>query len=449
MTTIPIQSIVFIRLTKIQKKALKLLNNIKKILHHHYGGARAGKTFLDCRYFVLRAIRYPGTRQLFCRASKSSCITSIWMQTLLPMLQSKFKGMWTEDKSKRIINFFNGSSIWAGGFDNVQHTDELLAKEWAGILVEEASELSYINFIKLLSRLNWNPAHSKIPLKMVLEANPPRKTHWLYKYFFNYIDYETGEKLSKSDIDDIEKLHFSPEDNKENLNPKYLQKLRNLKGTAGKRFYDGIYADDVKGRIYEFDRKVNLVDEPIEYDPKAELWRAWDFGIYPSSTAIIWIQIKTIPKTEEFPDGYIIEILDYYESTNKDYKHYADECKKKPYGECRDAGDPSGKNRDAALKSWISRLREEGIHIQQPKGKPGTDDRISNANLHIPYMRVCEYQNPKIVEMFETWAKPKDKDGKVIECSKPEHNEYSHPGTAYYYWDVVKFPYKKGHVFLP
>ena len=437
--------------TKKQEQALDKFGIPGKVYHLHYGGARSGKTFLDCDLFINRAIKYPGTRQLICRASKASCINSSWMQTLIPILEKDYPGLWYEDKTKRIINFINKSSIWAGGFDNVQHKDELLAKEWAGILIEEATELGYQNFMKLLTRLNWDSRKSDIPLKMILECNPTTPSSWIYKYFYKNIDHETNQKLSKGEIDQLSLQFFSPEDNIENLSELYIDKLRSSRGMMRKRFYEGVWAETFEGQVYDFDRSVNLVEEPIQYNEHYESWRAWDFGISPSKTSIIWLQVMPVPKSTEFPKGVRINVIEHYENMDKKYTHYGDYVTSRAYKNENfyDAGDPAGEARNESLESWISKLKEYKIFIKIPKGDPSPDDYISNANQWIHALRVCERQCPGFVEAIENWSKPKDKDGKVIGGKKPEHNEYSHTGTALYYWFMVKFPTKKGAVFLP
>ncbi len=445
------------KFTDKQIQALKKFKNKSKVYFLHYGGSRSGKTLLDSEIIINRALDHENTRHLVCRASKASCVASIWMQTLIPLLEKYYYKdrngniIWEEDKTKKIIYFANGSSIWAGGFDNVQHKDELLAKEWATILIEEATELGYVNFIKLLTRLNWNPETSNIALKMILECNPTTLSHWLNQYFFKYIDYETRQPLTTKEISEIEKTHFSPEDNKVNLSIQLLEKLRNLKGMARKRFYKGIFADSFEGQIYEFNRETNLVENKIEYDPNILLYRTWDFGISPSKTFIIWIQLKIVPKSEEFPEGFRIDIIDEYDNDEMDYKHYSNICKEKEYNNdnVEDIGDPAGHSRNESLQSWISMLASEGIYIKTPKGNPSIDDYISNANRYMPYVRLHENTTPKMVEMFENWGKPKDKDGRVLIGSKPEHNEFSHPGTAWYYWVMWKFPFKKSGIYLP
>lgn len=431
------------KLTEKQKKALKLLKDRSITYHLHYGGSRSGKTLFDALVVVERALNYPGSKHLVCRASKASCVSSIWMTTLLPLLDRyrdvDGERIWFEDATKRRIVFRNGSEIWAGGFDNTTHTDDLLGKEWATILIEEATELKYTFYQKLLTRLNWQG----VPLKLIAECNPPKKSHWLYRWFFLGEDYETREPMDADERARITTLHFHPYDNRENLSPEYIKTLEAMRGSNRKRFFDGVFWEDATGLIYEFSREKNVVDDPIEWTPGAESWRAWDFGIFPSSTFVIFAQILQVPRSEEFPLGIRINLVDEIMDSNKDYLHYATELKKKDnWTEYRDTGDPAGHSRNESLESWITKLRTCGINVQTPHGLSGIDDYISHANKYVHAVRVCEKQCPRTVEFFEGWTREKDRDGRVIEGSKPIHDQFSHGGTAFYYLIAKAFPAK-------
>jgi hypothetical protein len=65
----------------------------------------------------------------------------------------------------------------------------------------------------------------------------------------------------------------------------------------------------------------------------------------------------------------------------------------------------------------------------------------------MPYVKINETACPRVTEMFENWSYIKDKDDKVPEGAKPEHNEYSHFGTAWYYGLINLFP-PRGPVFI-
>lgn len=416
-----------------QKIALKRLNEKTKIYYLLEGGSRSGKTYLVCRYLVMRACRYANTRHLICRQSKTSCVATVWRQTLMEVLKD-FKGVWSEDKSNRIINFVNGSSIWAGGFENKLHEDAVLGSEFATIFINEAIDSGYSVFNKLRTRLNWKT----ISLKLIADCNPKAPSHWVSKFFHKGVDPEDNKSLPERVLEKICTVHFHPLDNKRHLSREYLEQLENLKGVAKKRFWDGIWAEDIEGLVYySFDRRVNVVKEKLEIVSGAETFTTWDFGTADPTSIIVGQIVPVHDDKENFPGGYRINIIDEYENVGKDVIHYADWCKSRPWFQCsrkiRHYGDPSGKNRDAQLKSWISLLYSCGITIEYTT-KYKIDDYISDADRQMPFVRANEQQTPNFIEMCENWKYPLDKDGKKMIGSKPEHNRYSHAGTAWYYF---------------
>jgi len=171
--------------TQKQKDTLGIFNDKSKTYYLVEGGSRSGKTFLICDYFIARSIKYPKTRRLICRQSKTSCMATVWKQTLLQILsfENYPKDMWQEDKTNSIINFENGSSIWAGGFDNKQHEDAMLGSEWADIYINEAIDIVYDYYQKLTTRLQWKD----LKTKLFADCNPKNPSHWLSKYFKRYI----------------------------------------------------------------------------------------------------------------------------------------------------------------------------------------------------------------------------------------------------------------------
>jgi len=428
------------------KQAAALVRfNEPKMYYLCYGGSRSGKTWLICKYIILKAMKVPKSRHLICRLSKASCISTVWTQTLLPMLEC-YPGVWVEDKTNRIIKFANGSEIRSGGFDNKIHEDAILGSEFATIYVNEVIELSYAIFSKLRSRLNAKD----VSLKFFLDCNPKAPSHWVHKFFIKHIEPESGEKLDKNIADSIDSLYFHPKDNIANLNDKYMEQLSLLKGLARKRFYDGEWAEDAEGLVYYgFDRKTNVVENEIAYIPTADTFTAWDFGT-ADPTFIIVGQILNVPKTDENKKGLVINIIDEYTNNNQSVEHYGLWCKSRPwFGNTmrRDYGDPAGKNRDANLSSWITSLWNYGIQVQYVSSYK-IEEYIDDANDIVYNVRVCEKQCPKIVEMFENWKYPLELDGKKKVGVKPNHDIYSHPGTAFYYFAAQRFGKKVGKLIV-
>jgi PBSX family phage terminase large subunit len=427
-----------------QKKGLALINDKSKSEILLDGGSRSGKTILIARYYILKSARYPGTRRLVCRKSKSSCIASVWDQTLITLLNTEFKGVGVEvgrGSSSHRIQFVNGSSIWAGGFDNSQHMDAILGQEWADIWPNEATDITYEDYGRLKTRLNWDPKLSPVSLKMILDCNPRNPGHWLHRRFIEGVDTSTREPLPEDERSRIGRMWFHPLDNAANLSPAYVQSLQALTGMNFKRFWEGIWCDNFQGQVFRFDRAVNHIDTPIAYNPNLETWCSWDFGVSPSETFIIWYQI--VP----FANGKcIVNIIDEMVDHDKPAEHYINAVNARPYKrDMFDAVDPAGNARDAKLESWVSLMRQAGRQVRYVTNfRP--HEMIDNANAVMPYIRVCDKQCPRTVECLENWSYPTDKDGKVQAGALPNHDEYSHGGTSFYYFTTNRFNPKRAIV---
>jgi PBSX family phage terminase large subunit len=427
--------------TQKQKDTLDIFNDKSKTYYLVEGGSRSGKTFFICDYIIARARKYPGTRHLICRQSKTSCVATVWKQTLLDILSHDNypEGTWIEDKTNSIINFpeWGGSSIWAGGFDNKQHEDAMLGSEWATIYVNEALDIAYNNFEKLTTRLQCKD----VKLKLFADCNPKNPSHWLSKYFKRHIEPKTNEKLRQEVIDRIATVHFHPSDNKTNLSHEYLEQLESLQGLARKRFWDGLWAEDAEGLVYtSFNRPINILDNTIPLQETAETFTTWDFGT-ADPTFIIVAQILQVPKTNDNKKGLIINIVDEYTNKDKDPDHYYKWMVLRPWFKFKNMHhycDPAGKIRGAKLDSWVSLLSGLGIYMQYTHVY-SPEEAIDCANAIIPFVRVCEKQTPKSVEMFENWKYPLESDGTKKIGAKPNHDEFSHPGTAWYYGMCNRF----------
>jgi hypothetical protein len=233
---------------------------------------------------------------------------------------------------------------------------------------------------------------------------------------------------------------MNPLDNVENLNPTYIENnLETLTGVKRKRLLDGVWCQSAEGTVYRFNRDTNHIDKEITPIKDAETWCSIDFGI-AADVFLIWFQI--IPVYSEKKNSFIINVVDEYVNNNKDYMHYVDIMKLKEYADCRYCGDPAGRQRDAKLESWFTLMRQQGIIINSKTGT-SVADMIENANMYMKYVKINEIQTPKVVEMLENWSYKKDKDGKIVDGSLPEHDVYSHPGTAFYYFFINRFPIKK------
>ena len=429
-----------INYTEKQLAGAKLLNNRSKLFVMFDGGARAGKTYLVCSYMIQRCFIYPGSKHLAARFRFRHARESIWEQTLIPMLRNEFpKDTYNLNRSTFSVDFANGSRIMIAGLDDSDRVEKIMGTEYATIFINEASQTSYDTFQMVKSRLNA----VDIPLKFIIDTNPRSPSHWLHRVFLEKRVPITMAELPKSEL--YARLFWSPDDNRENLSEEYIENnLDTLTGIKKRRLREGIWCDSGEGTVYRFDRLHNHVDKYLQYESSLETWCSFDFGV-SDPTAIIWYQILHTDKTEKNPKGLEIRIIDEYQNNNKPVDHYADIVLSKNYRDVQYCGDPSGSARSMSLDSWISKLRQRGVHVQTPR--PHTIvEYVDNANDYIDCIRINEAYTPKTVEMFENWNYKRDGEDNIVPDAKPIHDIYSHLGTSFYYFMAVRFPMKKsGH----
>lgn len=228
--------------TKRQEQALQLLgSDARHILLR--GGSRSGKTVILVEALLTRALAVAGTRHaiLRFRANSLKSITGP-TGTLNYVLTNAFPpevaARSTPNKQDGYLQLPNGSEIWFGGLDDKERVEKILGNEYATIYVNEASQVPWQSFNVALTRLAQTSA---LRQKLYIDCNPPAETHWLHRLFIEKKDPDTKRHLARPE--DYGSLLMNPEDNKENLDPAYLESLRNMPERQRKRFYDGQFGD--------------------------------------------------------------------------------------------------------------------------------------------------------------------------------------------------------------
>jgi phage terminase large subunit len=210
--------------------------------------------------------------------------------------------------------------------------------------------------------------------------------------------------------------------------------------------WEGQPITDYDTLVYRYKHDVNCTGSTLKYNEGIETWTGWDFGV-ADDTAILFFQIVKVYPDDEFPMGYRINVYDEYVNNNKKADHYRDIVDSKRYLIDRHACDPSGINRAADLDSWIDKLKKNPLKnnidwhfVYTHKYSP--TEMIDNANDWIHAIRYNQHQVPHFHKMLRHWQYRTDKDGKVVLPPKPNHDEYSHVGTALYYFLINRFPPK-------
>ena len=233
--------------TYVQDQAIRLMIDpaITKLLL--VGGSRSGKTAINLKAIIIRALKEPNSRHLVCRFAFAHAKQSIWHDSLPAIHEKAFKQIpWTENKQDWFIEFPNGSTIWLGGLDDKERTDKILGNEYSTIYFNECSQISYKSIETALTRLAQKNGLKPLAL---FDENPPSKRHWSYKLFI-----EKKNPIDNSDLmfpGSYDFLFMNPEDNRINLPEGYIESnLMSMSKKSKERFLYGRFQEANENAIF-------------------------------------------------------------------------------------------------------------------------------------------------------------------------------------------------------
>lgn len=236
---------------------------------------------------------------------------------------------------------------------------------------------------------------------------------------------------------------------------KEKDKLYKLNPSKARNVWGGECKSNFDANIYNLDEDINCVSEKLEYDKTLETWTGWDFGV-ADGTAIIFFQIINVVKSESFPLGIRINVIGECYDVDKNYPYYRELVDAKGYNIKMHACDPSGKNRESSLSSWIQNLAknpktgDKDWHFKYNDYYAGkTVEMAENVNTYMHAIRYNKHDNPVFHKMLRRWQWRTDKNGKLILPLKANHDDHSHIGTALYFFFINRFPIKKSEFYLP
>lgn len=270
-----------------QKRAFKVLRGSQ--LHTCLaGGSRSGKTALITRTMLSRGIRAPGSRHLFTRFRANAVRSSVWLDTLPKVIDMWFPGLvlkpYRQDGFEELPN---GSQLWFGGLDEADRIEKILGQEYATIYAGECSQIPYSSIAVLRTRLAQvcplenRPGH--LPLRGYYDLNPTTTKHWTHAEFVEHRDPVT--RMLLDDPENYQIVFINPEDNAENLDPRYLDMLRRMPKVYRDRFYRGEYVKAIEGALWTPDLlEVSREDQimPHEKGKKLEDFQRIVVAIDPS-----------------------------------------------------------------------------------------------------------------------------------------------------------------------
>lgn len=244
-----------LNLTAKQREALDLLNG-KQRNTLLVGGSRSGKTFLFCTCILVRAIKAVGSRHGIFRLRSNSVWSSIGLDTLpkvarileIPVKQNKVDRFFSTPEH-RVGSSFQRSEIWLAGTDEKERSEKVLGFEFVTIYENESSQIPYSSHLMLVNRLAQ--VCDGIEQRHYADLNPSGKTHWTNRLFIEKVD-----PIARTPVPDPQNyahMFVNPSSNAQNLSVEYLNSLQYLPERQRKRFYEGVYVDQIDNALWTFE----------------------------------------------------------------------------------------------------------------------------------------------------------------------------------------------------
>jgi hypothetical protein len=213
------------------------------------GGSRSGKTTLLVNEIVERAVKTDESRHIILRLHANAARASIALDTLPKVFRLGFPGEAVRrHRTEGYFSLGNGSEIWIGGLDDQERVEKILGKEYATIFLNECSQIPYSSVLIALTRLAQ--VAGNLTQAAYYDLNPVSKGHWTNILFGDQRDPVTHLPLDNPD--DYARMFLNPSDNT-HLSKDYLDSLARLPERARKRFYEGVYVDELDGALFSYE----------------------------------------------------------------------------------------------------------------------------------------------------------------------------------------------------
>jgi len=194
---------------------------------------------------------------------------------------------------------YGANSINAVGFKKSSGDQKAKLKSLANyncVIIEEADEVSEEDFMQLDDSLRTMKGN----ITIILLLNPPPKSHWIIKRWFNLLpsgvkDFYIPEL--RRDVKDTLFIRTSYKDNIKNLDRQSIENYKSYQISKPNHYYnmiEGLVPETVRGKIYTNWREI----ESIPFEARL-IRRGLDFGYTNDPTALVDIY--------EYNGGYILD----------------------------------------------------------------------------------------------------------------------------------------------
>lgn len=231
-------------------------------------------------------------------------------------------------------------------------------------------------------------------------------------------------------LDDNQKLKSKDES--------YEVRLASMKDEARKKAWlQGYWGEPIIEGVIFNDQMKDLIAQgrltEVSWDPKYPVYTWWDIG--RDATPILFFQFV----------GNTWHLIDFYEASNQDFKHYAEVLRAKPYWYAQHFGPHDLMKTDMANETMWQLAEKQGI-VFTVVPKAATFDGIEAAKAKFPRLKIdMNVANKKmannlsLIQRLTSFRREYDDDRKVY-LDTYVHDWASHVGTAMFYWGLTRDP---------
>lgn len=310
---------------------------------------------------IVRACKVK-SRHLIVRLRFNHVKKSIWLDSLPKVFSLAFPELsYKTNNSDYYISLPNGSEIWIGGLDDKERVEKILGNEYSTVFFNECSQIPHSSVSMTLTRL---AEKNELTKKAYYDMNPSNVKSWTYWLFVKKINQEDNTPIKNPD--NYVSMLMNPEDNLENIDSNYLDRLALLPERERNRFLHGLFAEVDDGQAYySFRRDMHVVDSTEIIG--GTIFIGMDFNVNPM-TAVIF---------QFYDNQFFVHDEIYLE--NSDTFKMCHELNKRNLSGVEVIPDSTGKNRKTSGKTDFAILRENGFRVNHTHN-PLVRDRVNNLN---------------------------------------------------------------------
>jgi len=391
------------------------------------GGRGAGRSTVASQFALSHLISDQFFRCAIMRYILGDIRNSIFREITDRIDEAEIENSVTINNSLMHIDHGN-NSINAVGFKKSSSDQRAKLKSLANyncVIIEEADEIPEEDFMQLDDSLRT----VKGDIKIILLLNPPAKTHWIIRRWFDLLPSDTQDFYApklKADIIDTTFIHTSYHDNKLNLDSNATANYENYKTSKPAHYHNmvrGLVPEVVQGKIYS-----NWVEiEDIPHEARLERYGV-DFGYTNDPTSIVALYY--------YNGGYILDEVVYKKGmSNKEIADtlnslksalvIADSAEPKSIDEIRSYGVnilPAQKGRDSI---------NQGIQYVQDQQISMTKRSRNGWKEYENYAWKINKDGIVINTPIEQWNHFLDGVRYAFDSLKPEEEEYTLPSSIF------------------